>query len=72
MTLIEFKEVARRCALVQWTASGIIEKLRLTKDGTVVARRVFERKEHYIRPQVEYRCRAVDISESFTIGDLLR
>lgn len=50
MTYDELRAVAQRRGYVRWDKSGVVEKLRLTSKGVLVARKREEKSEHVIYP----------------------
>lgn len=57
MTFEMLRDIATRKGTVRWTASGIVEHLRLHKKGFVIARKVKDTKEHRIKTHDDgYRC----------------
>lgn len=62
MSFEALRTIAAKRGTVRWNVSGIIEHLRLHKNGSVIARRVKEAREHLIKPHADvgYHCIEVD------------
>ena len=72
MLYIELKAVASRRGLVRWAKSGLVEQLRIGRQGTVLAKNLVTSKEHPIQVgRKDYFCVEAQPQELVRLGDLL-
>ena len=74
MTYRSLVAVARNGGSVRWTRSGVVERLRLVRDGRVMASRAMDgSRDHLIRQhQGEYFCELVSRDDWVCVGDLFK
>lgn len=67
----ELVSIANRRGFVQWWLSRRVERLRITKNGIILATRLLTNEEHYISPRDEHWCSEIKPNTFVCVGDVL-
>lgn len=71
MTEFQLRQIAHRKGFVRWTPSRRVERVRIAKNGTLLATNLLTGEEHRLYLREDYWCEEIDQRVPVQIGDML-